>query len=350
MQGSRLFGTFVVLAYICGMTDTPFLQTLAVTKTYPGERLAGVKRISLTIQPQRITAIIGESGSGKSTLLKLLFGLLSPDEGRVQFKGERIWGPEEKLIPGHDAMKMVTQDTDGLNVYAKVWDNIAVLLPNTDVANKEERTTQVLKQLNILHLADKQAFFLSGGEKQRVAIARALATRPEVLLLDEPFNQVDTSFREGLQQDIRQVVHDTGLTVIMVSHDPAEVLSMADELIVLKDGEIVEAGKPKTLYQNPQSLYTAKLLTNCNVLSADDAAHFGINAKAEHVVIYPEWAAPTSSWTRKDFTVKQVLFKGSYEDLLVEKDHITLRLLNDTPGKYQIGDKVHIKINRFLEF
>ncbi|MGF7081861.1 ABC transporter ATP-binding protein [Mucilaginibacter sp. UYCu711] len=332
------------------MTDTPFLQTLAVTKTYPGERLAGVKRISLTIKPQKITAIIGESGSGKSTLLKLLFGLLSPDEGRVQFKGERIWGPEEKLIPGHDAMKMVTQDTDGLNVYAKVWDNIAVLLPNTDVTTKEERTTQVLKQLNIQHLADKQAFFLSGGEKQRVAIARALATRPEVLLLDEPFNQVDTSFREGLQQDIRQVVHDMGLTVIMVSHDPAEVLSMADELIVLKDGEIIEAGHPKALYQNPQNLYTAKLLTNCNVLSADDARNFGIKTKVEHVVIYPEWAAPTGSWTRKDFTVKQVLFKGSYEDLLVEKDHIVLRLLNDQPGKYRTGDTVHIKISKYLEF
>jgi ABC-type sulfate/molybdate transport systems ATPase subunit len=332
------------------MTDSPFLQALAITKTYPGERVAGVKRISLTIKPQKITAIIGESGSGKSTLLRLLYGLLSPDEGRVQFKGERIWGPEEKLIPGHDAMKMVTQDTDGLNVYAKVWDNIAVLMPNTDVGAKEERTTQVLKQLNILHLADKQAFFLSGGEKQRVAIARALITRPEVLLLDEPFNQVDTSFREGLQQDIRQVVQETGLTVIMVSHDPAEVLSMADELIVLKEGEIIEAGLPKTLYQNPQNLYTAKLLTNCNVLSAEDAAYCGINSHSENVVIYPEWAAPTNSWTRKDFTVKQVLFKGSYEDLLVEKDHITLRLLNDTPGKYQIGDKVHIRINRYLEF
>jgi ABC-type sulfate/molybdate transport systems ATPase subunit len=332
------------------MTDTPFLQAIAVTKTYPGDRMAGVKRISLTIKPQKVTAIIGESGSGKSTLLKLLYGLLSPDEGRVQFKGERIWGPEEKLIPGHEAMKMVTQDTDGLNVFAKVWDNIAVLMPNTDIKDKQERTTQVLKQLNILQLADRQAFSLSGGEKQRVAIARALATRPEVLLLDEPFNQVDTSFREGLQQDIRQVVHDTGLTVIMVSHDPAEVLSMADELIVIKDGEIIEMGAPKVLYQNPQNLYTAKLLTNCNVLTREDAAHFGINSKADHIVIYPEWANPTGSWTRKDFAVKQVLFKGSYEDLLVEKDHITLRLLNDEPGRYRIGDKVHIKINKFLEF
>lgn len=332
------------------MTATPFLQAISITKTYPGERLAGVKETSLTIAPKKITAIIGESGSGKSTLLRLLYGLLSPDEGSVQFKGERIWGPEEKLIPGHDDMKMVTQDTDGINVYAKVWDNIAVLMPNTDVAAKEERTQQVLKQLNILHLADKQAFFLSGGEKQRVAIARALITRPEVLLLDEPFNQVDTSFREGLQQDIRQIVQETGLTVIMVSHDPAEVLSMADELIVLKEGEILETGHPKELYQTPQNLYTAKLLTNCNVLSKEDAQHCGINTNADNVVIYPEWAAPTGSWTRKNWTVKQVLFKGSYEDLLVGKDHITLRLLNDEPGKYNVGDRVHVKINKHLEF
>src|ERR1700748_2583908 len=230
------------------MSNTSFLQAIAISKLYPGERLAGLKKTDLSIQPGQITAIIGESGSGKSTLLRLLYGLLSPDEGEVQFKGERIWGPEEKLIPGHDAMKMVTQDTDGLNVFAKVWDNIAVLLPNTDVPAKTQNTAQVLKQLNILHLAEKRVADLSGGEKQRVAIARALITKPEVLLLDEPFNQVDTSFREGLQQDIRQVVKETGLTVTMVSHDPAEVLSMADELIVLKDGEVLEVGSPKTLY------------------------------------------------------------------------------------------------------
>src|SRR6202012_4738817 len=118
---------------ICWMTATPFLQATSINKTYPGERLAGVKKTSLSISPQKITAIIGESGSGKSTLLRLLYGLLSPDEGTIHFKGERIWGPEEKLIPGHDAMKMVTQDTDGLTEFSKVWDNIAVLMPNTDV-------------------------------------------------------------------------------------------------------------------------------------------------------------------------------------------------------------------------
>jgi ABC-type Fe3+/spermidine/putrescine transport system ATPase subunit len=332
------------------MSTTPFLQALSISKIYPGERQSGVKDTSLQIQQGKITAIIGESGSGKSTLLRMLYGLLTPDEGEVQFKGERIWGPEEKLIPGHDAMKMVTQDTDGLNVFAKVWDNIAVLMPNTDVGAKEERTNQVLKQLNIHKLAQKRVADLSGGEKQRVAIARALITRPEVLLLDEPFNQVDTSFREGLQQDIRQIVQDTGLTVIMVSHDPAEVLSMADELLVLQEGEILESGHPKVLYQNPQNLYTARLLTNCNVLNADEAKICGIKTKKDYVVIYPEWAITTNSWTRKNWTVKQVLFKGSYEDLLLENKEVTLRLLNDQPGKYNEGDKLHLKISRYLEY
>ncbi len=332
------------------MSAIPFLQALSISKIYPGERQSGVKNTSLQIQQGKITAIIGESGSGKSTLLRMLYGLLSPDEGEVQFKGERIWGPEEKLIPGHDAMKMVTQDTDGLNIYAKVWDNIAVLMPNTDVKAKEEGTEKVLKQLNLTKLANKRVADLSGGEKQRVAIARALITQPEVLLLDEPFNQVDTSFREGLQQDIRQIVQDTGLTVIMVSHDPAEVLSMADELLVLQDGEILESGHPKELYQNPQNLYTARLLTNCNVLTQDDAKLCGIKTDKEYVVIYPEWTTTTNSWIRKNWIVKQVLFKGSYEDLLLENKEVTLRLLNDQPGKYKEGDKLHLRFSKYLTY
>jgi ABC-type sulfate/molybdate transport systems ATPase subunit len=332
------------------MSNVPFLQAISISKLYVGERLAGIKKTDLSIQAGKITAIIGESGSGKSTLLRMLYGLLSPDEGQVQFKGERIWGPEEKLIPGHDAMKMVTQDTEGLNVFAKVWDNIAVLLPNTDVKAKENNTNRVLKQLNMLHLAEKRVADLSGGEKQRVAIARALITQPEVLLLDEPFNQVDTSFREGLQQDIRQIVKETGLTVIMVSHDPAEVLSMADELLVLKDGEILETGHPKTLYQKPRYLYTARLLTNCNTLTNNEGRLCGITSTKKYIVIYPEWVLATSSWTRKDWEVKQILFKGSYEDVLLERNGVILRSLNAQRDKFNEGDMVNLKISKYLEY
>ncbi|WP_419701061.1 ABC transporter ATP-binding protein [Mucilaginibacter sp. NFX135] len=332
------------------MSDTPFLQAIAVSKIYPGKQLSGVKPTNMVVQTGKITAIIGESGSGKSTLLKLLYGLLSPDTGEVQFKGDRIWGPEEKLIPGHDAMKMVTQHTDDLNLFAKVWDNVAAMLPATDLAAKQQKTEQVLQQLNMLHMAERRVADLSGGEKQRVAIARAIITRPQVLLLDEPFNQVDTSFREGLQSDIRQIVKETGLTVIMVSHDPAEVLSMADELIVLQNGEIIEHGHPKILYQSPKNLYTAQLLSNCNVLTAVESKLCGVDIRKEYAVIYPEWIRLKVITPNKAWTVKQVLFKGFYEDLILEQKGVLLRIVNEEPGKYTEGDKVAVRVGKWLEY
>ncbi|MBV8390213.1 MAG: ABC transporter ATP-binding protein [Mucilaginibacter sp.] len=327
-----------------------FLTAISISKVYHGNTTGGLKPTNLEIKPGEITAIIGASGSGKSTLLSLLYGLQSPDTGEVFFKDERIWGPEEKLIPGHDAMKMVTQAEDDLNLFAKVRDNVSVLLPNTDVQAKKDKTEQVLKQLNMLHLGDKRVADLSGGEKQRVAIARALVTQPEVLLLDEPFNQVDTSFRDGLQDDIRQIIKETGLTVVMVSHDPAEVLSMADTLIVLKDGEIIESGHPKKIYNDPQYLYTARLLNNCNVLNADEARLCGINAKQEWVMFYPEWVEARDSWSGKRWVVKQVLFKGFYEELLLENDGVTLRILNGQAGKFIEGGKAKVKIGRYIEY
>lgn len=330
--------------------SVPFLQISAVSKLYPGDVPSGLKPTSFNIEPGKITAIIGSSGSGKSTLLHLIFGLLTPDAGAVYFKGDPVWGPEEKLIPGHDAMRMVTQQTDDVNLFAKVHENISVLLPNTDVELKKARTEQLIDQLNMRRIANKRVADLSGGERQRVAIARALARQPEILLLDEPFNQVDTSFRDGLQQDIRNIVKTTGLTVIMVSHDPAEVLSMADELIVLKDGEILESGTPRQMYQHPQNLYTARLLTNSNVLTREQAAALGIQTDKEHVVIYPEWAHVTSSLTRKQFVIKHILFKGAYDELLLENDGVLLRSIITDSSKFSEGEQVHVKVDRFLTY
>ncbi len=332
------------------MTTPSFLQAKGITKIYPGAQPAGLKPTDLDIYPRQITAIVGASGSGKTTLLHLLFGLLTADSGVVNFKGSRVWGPDVKLIPGHEAMKMVTQQTDDMNLFAKVYDNISVLLPNTDIDAKHRKTAHVINQLNMQRIAAKRIADLSGGERQRVAIARALVTQPEVLLLDEPFNQVDASFREGLQQDIRKIVRDTGLTVVMVSHDPAEVLSMADDLIVLKDGEILERGHPKAVYRQPRHLYTARLLTNCNILTAEDARICGIITDHEAVAVYPEWATLTPSFTNAHWTVKQILFKGFYEELVIEQENVSLRVLNSYAEKYTIGDIVQLKIRKYLEY
>jgi ABC-type Fe3+/spermidine/putrescine transport system ATPase subunit len=339
------------IMYLRPMAATHFLQAIGISKLYPGERVSGVAKTNLTIQQGKITAVIGESGSGKSTLLRLLYGLLTPDTGTVYFKGERIWGPEEKLIPGHDAMKMVTQHTDDLNLFAKVWDNVAILIPNNNLKVKEEKTARALELLNMAHLAEKRVVDLSGGEKQRVALARAIITRPEVLLLDEPFNQVDTAFREDLQQDIRQIVRETGLTVIMVSHDPSEILSMADELIVMRTGDVLESGQPLAVYNNPRTLYTARLLANCNVLDKVKSKACGINLKTKKTVaaIYPEWIK-LKTGKDDDWQLKMVLFKGFYEEILLEKNDVILRARNFAPGQYKQGDSIDVEISKWLEY
>jgi ABC-type Fe3+/spermidine/putrescine transport system ATPase subunit len=230
-----------------------------------------------------------------------------------------------------------------------VYENIAQLLPNTDIDYKASETEKHLRQLNIEKLRNKRVADLSGGEKQRVAIARSLITKPEVLLLDEPFNQVDASFREGLQQNIRTIVQATGLTVILVSHDPAEVLSMADELVVIRDGEIVESGSPEDLYRQPKMLYTAQLLSNRTVLSKDEALTCGIKTDSDTIAISPEHVVLSQS-SGKGWTVKQVLFKGFFEDILVQKDGVELRALNLAKGKYAEGDTVLVSIENYLEF
>ncbi|MEX8548221.1 MAG: ABC transporter ATP-binding protein [Mucilaginibacter sp.] len=328
----------------------PFLQVKNVTKLFSGEKISGVKNIELSISEGKITAIIGRSGSGKSTLLNLIYGLLVPDEGEIIFEGEKVWGPDVKLIPGHDQMKMVTQQSDHLNHYAKVWDNVASLLPNTNLDYKSTKTTEVLQQLRLLDLKERRIADLSGGERQRVSIARALVSNPKVLLLDEPFNQVDASFRENLQQDIRRIVAETGITVILVSHDPQEVLSLADELVVLKDGEIVEVGNPQQLYQTPKRLYTGMLLANGTVFSGIKAAPLGIVTDAKTVMVYAEDIYADKNSIKNLCTIEAVLFKGFYEELILNKDSITLKAINLQTGAFKVGDQVSISIKKFLTF
>lgn len=324
----------------------PLIHGDNLSRSFEGKKsITAVSGLSFDIHEGKITAIVGESGSGKSTLLRLIYGLLEPDEGEVRFRGWKVPNPREKLIPGHDAMRMVSQGFDDLNTYANVWDNVASQLPNTDLEVKYGETNRILQQLRIAHLAKQRVADLSGGEKQRIAISRALINKPEVLLMDEPFNQIDASFREVLQQDIRTIVAETGLTVILVSHDPAEVLSMADELLVLKGGRLMAEGKPEMLYQTPPNDYTARLLARSNLLSKAEALELGVKTDAA-AAIHPEWLSLQEN-PAAEFEVLDVRFKGFYEELTVGNGRITLRVIHQDTGVYHIGTKVDIRINRF---
>lgn len=329
------------------MNNLPAIELEQVTKIYQTQPCAGVESVSLSIQKGTINVIAGASGSGKSTLLKLIAGLLSPDSGEVRYSGKRVLGPSEKLIPGHEAMKVVAQDFN-LNIYAKVYDNIAGLLSNSDLKGKQRKTLEVMEFLRIDHLAQKRAVDLSGGEQQRVAIARAIITGPEVLLLDEPFSQVDAMFKNELRADIRRMATYLGITVVLVSHDPVDGLSMADKMMIIKDGVLVEEGSPKMLYHDPKELYTATLLTNCNVISADEALVLGITTNKDQVVIYPEWIDIAQGG--QEWLVKECLFKGFYEEILLEHEGVPLRALNTKPGLYKNNSIIKAEIRKYREY
>lgn len=327
----------------------PLIHVDEVSCVFEGkENVVAVDRVSVGIKENSITAIIGASGSGKSTLLKLIYGLLEPTTGEIRYRGWLVPTRKDKLIPGHEAMKMVSQNFDDLNLYAKVWDNVASQLSNINLEYKQRKTEETLQKLQILHLAQKRVADLSGGERQRVAISRALVNDPEVLLMDEPFNQVDAAFRDALQQDIKQIVADTGLTVLLVSHDPSEVLAMSDQLIVMKDGKIIDDGKPKDLYFTPSNIYTAQLLAKSNILTADQAKALGINTAStiaihqEYISLFADESAP--------FQVQEIKFRGMHYEYLVGNEAVSVRAAKIGTPTLEKGDKVKINFEKHIDF
>ena len=320
-----------------------------LSKQYQQIQASGINNISFSIKRGDIVAIIGESGSGKSTLLKCLYGLLKPDSGEILFDGKKVKGPDEQLIPGHGEMKMVTQDFS-LNIYAKVYDNIASMLSNTDISAKQSKTLEMMERLHITKLRDKKAIELSGGEQQRVAIAKALISNTKVLLLDEPFSQVDSLLKNELRADLKRLAKDTGLTVILVSHDPTDGLFLADQLLILKDGQLLQNDTPENTYQNPSTIYTAKILGNAVVLTGAEAELLGIKTLKEHIVFYPEWVDLKSSWNSRRFEVKEVYYKGFFDELVLERNGIRIRALQLNSGEHKKNDHVQANVSRFLEF
>lgn len=326
----------------------PLISGKEVSCIYEAKNtVVAVDDVDFGIEAGKITAIIGESGSGKSTLLKLIYGLLEPSTGEIRYKGWLVPTPKDKLIPGHDSMRMVSQGFDDLNHYAKVWDNIASQISNVDLELKQRNTENVLRRLRIDHLAQQRVADLSGGERQRVAIARALINEPEVLLMDEPFNQVDAAFRDSLQQDVQNIVRETGLTVILVSHDPSEVLAMADHMLIMKNGKIMGAGTPQDLYYNPSNAYIAQLLAKSNILTPEQAQSIGLDVSSP-VAIHQEWIRVQED-SQGAFEIKEIRFRGIYHEYLLASEQQRLHAVASSKDLLAPGTKVDIQIERWVE-
>ncbi|GGD15608.1 ABC transporter ATP-binding protein [Flavobacterium orientale] len=231
--------------------------------TFSYQKEPVIKQISFELPKAQNLAIIGESGCGKSTLLKLLYGLHDLDNGTIFWKETQVQGPKFHLIPGMPFMKYLAQDFD-LMPFITVAENVGKYLSNFYPEEKKQRIAELLEIVEMTSYANIKAKYLSGGQMQRVALARVLALEPEVLLLDEPFSHIDNFRKNSLRRKLFAYLKQKEITTIVATHDSTDVLSFADEVLVMQNGAVATTGQPKDLYNNPTDIYTASLFGDIN--------------------------------------------------------------------------------------
>lgn len=240
-----------------------------VTKRFGGT--IALNRISSIFPRRKITVVLGPSGSGKSTLLRIISGLERPDEGKVLIDGELV----NELEPYERGVSMIFQ-YPALFPHLKVYDNISFGLEPLGLSGEEidERVIETAELLEINELLDRYPSMLSGGEMQRVSLARALVIRPKILLLDEPLGHLDVNLRTKLRRELVEIQRKLSITFIYVTHDQDEALEIADHLIILNEGIIVDMGNPIDVYLHPSTLESARFLGHNVVRIGDQLMSF----------------------------------------------------------------------------
>jgi ABC-type Fe3+/spermidine/putrescine transport system ATPase subunit len=243
---------------------------------------------------------MGESGSGKSTLLKAIYGLLDLKKGSIYWKNQEVLGPAFHLVPGMSFFKYVAQDFD-LMPYTSVAENIGKFLSRFYPEEKEQRTKELLEVIEMSSFANEKVKTLSGGQQQRVAIARALAKEPELILLDEPFGQIDNFKKNSLRRKLFSYLKEKNISCIVATHDGDDALSFADQMMVIKNKKVIAFDSPKNLYKSPPEHYVAALFDDVNELYID----------GEKKLIYPHQIQASKDSLHK-VIVKKSFFKGSF--------------------------------------
>lgn len=308
------------------------VQSFAMLKvnniSFSYQEMPTIKDLSFELEKGKSLAIIGESGCGKSTLLKLIYGLHDLDEGRIFWNDAEVLGPKFHLIPGMEFMKYLAQDFD-LMPFITVAENVGKYLSNIYADKKKQRVAELLEIVEMSDYANVKAKNLSGGQMQRVALARVLALEPEVLLLDEPFSHIDNFRKNSLRRKLFSYLKEKQITTIFATHDSSDVLSFADETLVLKDGEVIEKESPKAIYGNPKSKYIASLFGDVNEIEINGNIQF----------IYPNQLEIVEN-SAVEVEVVKSYFLGSH--YLVEGIYNGKPIFFESQDNLKSGDKVHL--------
>lgn len=289
-----------------------------------------INSLTFSLSKGKSMAIIGESGCGKSTLLKLIYGLHDVDEGQIFWDDIAVQGPKFHLIPGMPFMKYLAQDFD-LMPFITVAENVGKYLSNFFPEEKQTRIAELLEIVEMTEYANVKAKLLSGGQMQSVALARVLALEPEVLLLDEPFSHIDNFRKNSLRRKLFSYLKQKNITCIVATHDSTDVLAFADEVLIVKDGNIIEKGNPKEIYNHPKNKYIASLFGDVNAIVINGINH----------LIYPH-QLKVSEKSELKVNVIHSYFRGNH--YLIEAMYENQSVFFENVMDIEMGKELYLEI------
>jgi ABC-type Fe3+/spermidine/putrescine transport system ATPase subunit len=304
--------------------------------------------LSLAINKGKITALTGESGSGKTTLLRIIAGLENPDQGTIQLGDEDV----THLPPNKRKIGFVFQNL-ALFPHMRVEENIGFAIQKSKV-EKQRQIIELLKLTGLEGLEARYPHELSGGQQQRVALARALATEPEVLLMDEPFSNLDEALKTRVRFEIKAIIKKLEITTVLVTHHATDAFMIADEVVILRDGVILQKGSPSEIYQQPKSQYVSDFFGSSVILIGSATAQgiqtpFGSvklpapssSGKLIQIFIRPENITLNSKSGNLAGVLKEKTFKGPHEILRIsDASGLHQFELETEHSEFRVGDRI----------
>lgn len=296
------------------------LKIHSLSKSYNKGKNFALSEVSFELAKGDVCAIVGESGSGKTTLVRLIAGLERPDHGTIELDGNIVSSLKNLVPPEKRKIGLVFQEY-ALFPHLTIWDNI--LYGISKQKDKKERAKEVLELVGLSSMETRYPHQLSGGQQQRVALARALAPNPSLLILDEPFSNLDAMLRMQLRSQVFEIIKKTGVSALFVTHDTQDALSVADEILILQHGAVIQKDAAARLYTKPNSVYVASLFGNTIQLTntLQEAFQCPLNINCCHAIRNENFNINTECEYVSDATVLKKILLGDTVQLFLKLDN-----------------------------